>query len=116
MTQLQSNRRKHKRVTIEVDYHFFLDGVEYIGKTRNISLSGAFLSKPEPALMPSCISKSGDLKIKINGELLSFKCEVVYAATHDNELFPAGAGVVFFDNDDETGMSLLNLAVAEEMG
>ena len=65
--------------------------------------------------MPSSISRSGDLKIIINGEPLSFKCEVVYAASHDNEIFPAGAGVVFCDNDDETGMSLLALAVAEEM-
>lgn len=115
MTISQSNRRKHTRVSIEVEYHFYLDGEEYTGKTGNISLSGAFLSSPEPELMPSCVSQSGDLKIKLNDELLSFKCEIVYVATHDNETFPPGAGVVFCDTDNETSMSILNLAIAQEL-
>jgi len=115
MTFPQSNRRKHTRVALEVEYHFFLDGEEYIGKTGNISLSGAFLSSPEPELMPSCISQSGELKIQLNDELLSFKCEIVYIATQDNEDLPPGAGVVFLGADEETGLSILNLAIAQKL-
>jgi len=109
----QSNRRKHTRVAIELDYHFFLEGKEYTGKTGNISLSGAFLSRPEPELIPSCISQSGVLKLKLNDELLSFKCEIVYVAMHDNEMLPVGTGVVFCDTDDETSTSILALAAAQ---
>ncbi|TAL49819.1 MAG: PilZ domain-containing protein [Methylovulum sp.] len=110
----QSDRRKHTRVAIETEYHLFLNDGEYSGTTGNISLSGAFLSKPEPELMPSCVSQSGLLKITLNGEPLSFKCEIVYVATHDNDILPAGAGVVFCDTDDETVTSQLNLAISQK--
>jgi hypothetical protein len=111
MTFSEVNRRKHTRIAFELEYHLLLNGNEYIGKTGNISLNGAFLFSPEPELMPSCTSQSGDLKIQINDALLSFKCEIVYVAAYDNEDLPPGAGVVFLDTDDETGKSILNLAM-----
>lgn len=113
MITSQADRRKHPRITIELEYHLFLGDKEYSGKTANISLSGAFLSRPEPELIPSCISQSADLKIKFNDELLSFKCEIIYVATQGDKFFPIGAGVVFCDTDDETSRSILNLDFAQ---
>ncbi|MDO9104555.1 MAG: PilZ domain-containing protein [Methylovulum sp.] len=109
------NRRKHERAPIEVEYHFLIDSVEYTGKTANISLNGAFLLRPEPELPPACTSQSGLLNIKVRDESLSFKSEVVYVATADNETFPAGAGVAFCETDEATGMAILSLAIALQL-
>jgi len=110
MTNTQSDRRRHTRIPIECEYHLFLKDKEYSGKTANISLSGAYLSKSEPDLMLSCISEVGDLKINLNNQVLPFKCEIVHVTIDEDGAFPIGAGVVFSENDDETGRSILQLA------
>ncbi|MCF7986167.1 MAG: PilZ domain-containing protein [Methylovulum sp.] len=104
------DRRKHARNNIEVEYRFLLDGAEYHGLTSNISLSGAFLSRPEPELSPSCVSEFGILSFTLNETELVLKSEIVYVAAHDNEMLPVGAGVAFCDTDEETGQSILMLA------
>lgn len=109
MTFSQANRRRHERITIELEYHLLLNGREYSGKTANISISGAYLSSPEPKLALSSLSQIGNLKIKLNDELLSLKCEIVHLTTKKDEAFPIGAGVCFVDNDDETRLAILKL-------
>ncbi|MDD2723054.1 MAG: PilZ domain-containing protein [Methylovulum sp.] len=106
-------KRKHPRVPTDLDFSFFLDGQQYTGKVGNISLSGAFLSAPEPELIPSYIAKSGDLTIQLNDELLVLKSEVVYAVGHDNAFFPVGAGLIFSKTDEETRLSIMKLATLE---
>jgi len=103
-------RRKHRRVPTDLNFSFFIDGQEHIGKVGNVSLSGAFLSDPEPEFIPSLISHLGDLKIQLNDELLLLKSEVVYAVGHDNAFFPVGAGVVFSKTDEMTQLCIMKLA------
>jgi len=109
MTSSQADRRRHARVTIELEYHLLLNGKEYTGKTANISISGAYLSSPESKLTASCVSQIGNLKIKLNDELLSLKCEIVHVTTKEDEAFPIGAGVCFLDNDEQTHLAILKL-------
>lgn len=113
--ELIENRRKHRRVPTDLNYTFIIDGQKYIGKVGNVSLSGAFLSDPEPELNLSDLTKSGELIVFLNNELLTLKCELVYAVGHDNEFFPVGAGVVFSNNDDATLVSIMKLATALEL-
>ena len=110
-----NNRRKHRRVPTDLNFSFIVDGQEHTGQIGNISLSGAFLSDPEPELSLSCLSKPGELRVPLNGDILSLKCEVVYAVGRDNEFFPVGAGVVFSNNDDTTLISVMKLATAFEL-
>ena len=110
-----SDRRRHPRVYLELDYRFFSSDGEHLGKTNNISLSGAFLHAPEPDLAMSAVSQIGKLEIKLKDDhWLSFKCEVVYIAGNNDQGLPIGAGVAFCDTDDETGRSLMELADAIE--
>jgi hypothetical protein len=106
-----ADQRKHPRVELEVDFYFVLDGEKYTGKTGNISLSGAFLFNPEPEIPPSATSKEGDLQIEINGEMLPFKCTVVYVIARDNEIFPVGLGAFFAEDDEQTQQSIAKLTV-----
>lgn len=104
------DRRKHTRINIEVEYCFLLNGSEHRGLTSNISLSGAFLSRPEPELSPDQISELGILSFNLNETNLVFKSEIVYVAAQDNDMLPVGAGVAFCDTDETTGQSILMLA------
>ena len=109
MTFSQADRRRHARITIELEYHLLLNGKEYTGKTANISISGAYLSSPVPKLRLSCLSQTGNLNIKLNDELLTLKCEIVHLTTKEDEAFPIGAGVCFLDNDEQTQQAILKL-------
>lgn len=106
------DKRRHTRLPSDLRYFFFIDGKKYAGKVSNISLSGAFLSEADPEISPEHNSHSGILKIYLEDELLLLKCQVVYAATRDNEYFLPGAGVAFDDGDHETNKSITRIAVA----
>jgi hypothetical protein len=106
------DRRKHTRVPTNLDFSLLLNDLEFKGTVGNISLSGAFLSEPEPEIFPSLIAQPGYLTIVLNSELLRFKCEVVYAVGHENTYFPVGAGVIFSETDEETQVSIIKVATA----
>ncbi|MDD5272940.1 MAG: PilZ domain-containing protein [Methylovulum sp.] len=112
MTDLAKNRRSHVRFPVNLEYFFFLDDQEYTGKITNISLNGAFLAKPTPEFSRTYITRTGNLKILLNNELLSLKCDIIYAVERDYEIFPAGAGVCFSETDEETQLSVSKLAAA----
>jgi hypothetical protein len=69
----QQNRRRHTRVPANLNYIFFLENQEYIGRIENISLSGAFLGNPEPEMDHSHISQTGLLTILLNEVRLTLK-------------------------------------------
>lgn len=89
----ETNKRQHPRTTIETDYRLFLHGVQYQGKTSNISANGAFLVIPPPGLPHSSISQFGDLDILLDGKWRHFRCEVIYIG-EDQESLSSGAGVL----------------------
>jgi|GEM_PF-775049 len=112
METSHANMRKHTRVPTDLAFYLFIDSQKYSGKISNISLGGAFLSAAAPEILPTHIGYSGVLKIYLGDEPLLLKCEVVYAVTHNNEFFPAGAGVAFDEEDSETNKSIIKLALA----
>jgi hypothetical protein len=96
---------------VEAHYRLLLDGIQYVGKIGDISLSGAFLAFPEPELASPCVSKRGDLEIFIGNESVSLQCEVVYAGMRNNQIFPIGAGVVFIGDDNRNAAAVWNTII-----
>ncbi|MBT9097880.1 PilZ domain-containing protein [Methylovulum psychrotolerans] len=111
MSQIPENKRRHVRVPTNLAYRFVVENQEYVGQVGNISLSGAFLSAPNPPLNPSHLCQSGILQICLHHEALTLKCDIIYAATIEGT-FPVGVGVCFSETDAPTQQSIKALEVA----
>jgi len=62
----ENNKRKHRRYEVRLDIHAAADTVRVYGKTKNVSLGGAFIQSCAP-LEPGTRCR---LMIEINGVVI----------------------------------------------
>ncbi|MEW6599965.1 MAG: PilZ domain-containing protein [Nitrospirota bacterium] len=95
MPDYPKDRRKHKRITLELETELHLDdGAVIKGKIKNISFSGVFMYCINSANMP--VGMPGLLKIYLqtgpNPNTINIRCETVRTDE-------SGAGIKFINID-----------------
>ncbi|KJV06284.1 hypothetical protein [Methylocucumis oryzae] len=71
---------------------------EYTGRLDIITLTGAFLTYAKN-LMPDSLAELDEIRVCLEGKWLPIRCEIVYAATENDGIFPFGFGVIFKDDE-----------------
>jgi len=106
------NRRRETRLEFNAAYRFYVDGGTYIGTLRNITRNGAFLGDGAAFIPTSSVAGIGDLYITDGDRELVYKAQVIYVQFAKEGPFPAGAGVMFIQSDDQH-KALLDKLIAD---
>jgi|GEM_PF-3121091 len=79
-------------------YRISIGQCEYTGSLDIVTLNGAFLTFAKN-LMPDSLAELDEISVCLDGKWLPIRCEVVYAATENDGIFPFGFGVIFKDDE-----------------
>lgn len=107
MTDNPKDRRKHTRITLELDAELHLDNGRVIkGKVKNISFSGVFMHHINSANIS--VGSTGMLKIILQADphpnIINIRCEVVRTDE-------SGAGIKFVNIDIRGYQQFKNLMI-----
>ena len=94
------NRRKYRRVLLEVEYSLRVAEEEYIGMTGNVSLGGVYLQTLDPPLSENLLNEPALISLNLEGDILTALCSVVFIGGYSIP-YPEGVGVAFANAEDE---------------
>lgn len=73
-----SDKRRHERISINMECSLDIGGIHYTGVTGNVSRAGVYLQSLSPALQKERIAEAGELKLQMDGTSITSACRIVF--------------------------------------